>query len=99
MHRTPIRCSSAFHLEGARSRRRFWKRCLCGLAALGLFFVAAGQARPDFMYWGENGRGEIRRANLDGTEVTTLVTGLNGPSGPALDFAGGMIWGDFFSGD
>src|SRR5262249_10925154 len=64
----------------------------CGLAALGLFLAAVGQARPDFMYFSEFGRGVIRRANLDGTEMTTLVRRLNGPIGPALDFAGGMIW-------
>jgi sugar lactone lactonase YvrE len=86
-------------MEGAPSRGRFWKRCLCGLAALGLFLVATGQARPDFIYWSDAGRGEIRRANLDGTEMTTLVSRLSFPSGPALDFAGGMIWADFTGGD
>src|SRR5262249_30804153 len=99
MHSAPIRSSSALHIEGALSRRRFLQRFLRGLAALGLFFVAAGQARPDFMYWSEWGSGQIRRANPDGTEMTTLVSGQAGPSGPALDFAGGMIWGNFFSGD
>jgi hypothetical protein len=86
-------------MEGARSRRRFWQRFLYGLAALNLFLVAAGQARPDFIYWCDAGRGEILRANLDGTQVTTLVSGLSSPVGPALDFAGGMIWSDLFIGD
>jgi hypothetical protein len=61
---------------------------------LGLLLVAAGQARPDFIYWSNHDSGEIRRSNLDGTEMTTLVSGLSGPAGPALDFAGGMIWAD-----
>jgi hypothetical protein len=69
------------------------------LAILGLFLGAASQARPDFIYWSDAGRGEIRRANLDGTEMTTLVSRLSFPSGPALDFAGGMIWADFTGGD
>jgi hypothetical protein len=67
------------------------------LAALGLLLVAAGHARPDFIYWCNGG--EILRSNLDGTEMTTLLGGLggggtNGPFGPVLDFAGGMIWTD-----
>src|SRR5438132_13214230 len=85
MYRTRIRSWNAFLEESARSRRRFLKRCLCGLAALGLFFVVAGQARPDFIYWCEYGGGKIGRANLDGTEVTTLVSRLGGPWRPALD--------------
>jgi hypothetical protein len=92
MHRTPIRCSSAFHREDALSRRRFCKRCLYSLAALGLFLVAAGQGRPDFIYWSNHDSGEIRRSNLDGTEMTTLLSGLSNNGGPVLDFAGGMIW-------
>src|SRR5262249_52574810 len=99
MYRTRIRSWSAFLKEGARSRRRFWKRFLCGLAAFGLFWGSAAQARAYFIYWSDYGPGEIRRANLDGTEMTTLVSGLSGPFGPALDFAGGMIWGDSGSGD
>jgi hypothetical protein len=65
---------------------------------LNLFLVAAGQARPDFIYWSEADAGKIRRANLDGTELTTLVSRLNWPWGPALDFAGGMIWSSFTDG-
>jgi hypothetical protein len=75
------------------------KRFLCGWAALCLFFVTAVQARPDFIYWSDATRGEIRRANLDGTEMTTLISGLISPYGPALDFAGGMFWAEPFIGD
>jgi sugar lactone lactonase YvrE len=70
------------------------------LAALHLFLVAASPVWPDFIYWSEaDTDGKIRRANLDGTEITTLVSGLSGPTQPALDFAGSMIWADFTGGD
>jgi hypothetical protein len=46
------------------------------------------------MYWSNRSGGEIRRANLDGTGQTILVTGENLPDGPALDIAHGHIyWG------
>ena len=80
MHRASIRNATAFLMEGARSQRRFWKRCFCSLAALHLFLVSTSPVWPDFIYWSEAGRGEIRRANLDGTEITTLVSGLSDPS-------------------
>ena len=54
------------------------------------------------MYWtdgGDSGPGVLRRANLDGSEQTTLVTGLRRPRGVALDLAGGqMYWGEAGSG-
>ena len=36
--------------------------------------------------------GEIRRANLDGSDVETLVTGLVHPSGIAVDPVGGQVY-------
>jgi hypothetical protein len=66
------------------------------LTALVLLFVAAGLARPDFIYWSEFGRGRIGQANLDGTQMTILLTRAGGAFGPALDFAGGMVWGNYF---
>jgi sugar lactone lactonase YvrE len=55
------------------------------------------------MYWtdGTNrGPGVLRRANLDGSEQTTLVTGLQGGRGVALGLAGGqMYWVDSQAGD
>lgn len=49
------------------------------------------------MYWTESS-GRIQRANLDGTNVETLVSGLTGNGlrgGVALDVAAGkMYWGD-----
>jgi hypothetical protein len=49
------------------------------------------------MYWTDYGIDKIKRSNLDGTGVETLIsTGLNGPFGLALDIAGGkMYWTDF----
>ena len=48
------------------------------------------------MYWTDAGTDKIQRANLDGTQVEDLVTtGLDFPSGLALDVAGGkMYWID-----
>jgi hypothetical protein len=50
------------------------------------------------MYWTDgtnSGPGVLRRANLDGSEQTTLVTGLSGARGVALDLAGGqMYWAE-----
>jgi sugar lactone lactonase YvrE len=42
------------------------------------------------MYWADVG--EIRRANLDGTEVTTLVSDILGPLGIALDVPARKIY-------
>jgi hypothetical protein len=58
------------------------------------------RARSDFIYWSDYGSGDIRRANLDGSGQTTLVTGLNVPSQVALDLAAGqMYWGNIGGGD
>src|SRR5205814_2722375 len=39
-----------------------------------------------------NASGKVRRANLDGTNIQDLVTGMNYPYGAALDIAGGKIY-------
>jgi hypothetical protein len=45
------------------------------------------------------GSGAIRRANVDGSSMVTLVSGLSDPTGLSLDFAGGhMYWADRFHG-
>lgn len=89
-------------------RRHHWtaralvppKRIFCPLMILGLFLGATAYARADFIYWSEFGGGNIRRANLDGSGMITLVSGLANPLGPSLDLAGGqMYWGDKGSGD
>ena len=76
------------------------QRVLGGLALLVLVFGGAGQARCQFMYFCDDGSGEIRRANLDGTGQVTLVSRLVGPVGPTLDLAGGqMYWADTQAGE
>ena len=45
------------------------------------------------MYWTDRIQDDIRRANLDGTNIETLVTVPDWPTGLALDVAGGkMYW-------
>ncbi len=53
-------------------------------------------AGPSRMYWLDRGTDRIQRANLDGSNVESLVTaGLSGPKELALDVAGGkMYWTD-----
>lgn len=50
------------------------------------------------VYWADyanNGSGAIYQANLDLTDVTTLITGRTGPAGITLDVAAGKIyWSD-----
>ncbi len=66
--------------------------------AIGSLFVVLGAttARADAsgkVYWTDTGRDNIRRANLDGSNVEVLVTGVDWPVGLALDPAGGkMYW-------
>ena len=49
--------------------------------------------------WSEQRAGRIRRANLDGSGVTTLLQGLTRPLHVALDLAGGKIyWSDLDAG-
>ena len=49
----------------------------------------------NLMYWVDWGTNKIQRANLNGTNVQDLVTGLRDPEGIALDVAGGkMYWTD-----
>jgi parallel beta-helix repeat protein len=55
----------------------------------------ATTAHAQKMYWAEQGPDSISRANIDGTGVEELVTGLSFPVGIALDGAGGkMYWVD-----
>jgi uncharacterized protein YjbI with pentapeptide repeats len=47
------------------------------------------------MYWTDRSTHKIQRANLDGTNVEDLITGLNDPINIALDVAAGkMYWGN-----
>lgn len=50
------------------------------------------------MYWvNQTGNGQIRRANLDGTNIETLInSGLTGPIDITLDITGGrMYWAEY----
>jgi len=52
------------------------------------------------IYWTDAAGGDIRRANADGSGSQTLVSGLNVPTGIALDLSGGkMYWADDGGGD
>jgi uncharacterized repeat protein (TIGR01451 family) len=47
------------------------------------------------MYWTEQQASVIKRANVDGTSIETLVTSLGLPAGIALDGSGKMYWAEF----
>ena len=44
------------------------------------------------LYWADSDAGKIQRANLDGSEVQTIVSGLEDPEGIALDAVGWKIY-------
>ena len=44
------------------------------------------------LYWADSEAGKIQRANLDGSEVQTIVSGLEDPEGIALDVGSGKIY-------
>ena len=51
------------------------------------------------IYWTDSSRGTLHRANLDGSNVETLITGADAPHGLALDVDGGqMYWVDWDTG-
>ena len=53
---------------------------------------------PTKIYWVDRGTDKLQRANLDGSQVEDLVTGLGDPAGVALDMAGGKVyWTDWDS--
>ena len=61
-------------------------------------FVYTPPTDPTFsrIYWTDWSRETIQRANLDGSEVETLVSGLRTPRGITLDVASGkMYWTDY----
>ncbi|MCP4639089.1 MAG: DUF5050 domain-containing protein [bacterium] len=49
-------------------------------------------ATGGYMYWAHGSTGTVKRANLDGSGVTDLVTGLSFASGIALDVSGSYIY-------
>ena len=57
------------------------------------FTIGSASADASYVYWTDWEDGKIQRANLDGTNVQDLVTGLRTPSGIAVDVVGGkMYW-------
>ena len=63
------------------------------IAILALTFgVGLPSANAQKMYWPDVSTGKIQRADLDGSNVEDIVTGLNAPFGVALDAAGGKIY-------
>ena len=57
--------------------------------------TSVAQDSAVYMYWTDGTTNKIQRANLDGTNVQDLITGLVRPIGIALDLAGGkMYWTD-----
>lgn len=44
------------------------------------------------MYWADTGVSGVRRANLDGTSIETLITGGNNPQAVALDLSAGKFY-------
>lgn len=75
------------------------KRFIFLLAVLATLLGMAGQVRSEVIYWTQNNNstagGDIHRANLDGSDQTILVRGLDGPRGINLDpNSGKMYWAD-----
>ncbi|MFC1980541.1 hypothetical protein ACFLVS_06885 [Chloroflexota bacterium] len=68
---------------------------LCMVTALLPYTPVVAAAQSPKVYWTDAGTDKIQRANLDGTSVEDLVTGLGNPHGIALDVAGSkMYWTD-----
>ena len=54
--------------------------------------VPIAAATENKIYWADGSDGMIRRSNLDGSEVETVLSNLNGPKHIALDTTNGMIY-------
>lgn len=68
-------------------------RSLAFLPAVGIILgIAVSAANAQKMYWGESGAGKIRRANLDGTNVEDLISGLVFPAIAIDEGARKMYW-------
>lgn len=79
------------------------KRWLLGATVMAALLGMARQGRCGYLVWTDNVNfgpgGDIRRANLDGSGQSTLISGLNSPDGVAVDPATGkMYWGDYLFG-
>ena len=57
------------------------------------FAIGSAGPEPAYLYWTNWAEGEIQRADLDGSNVQSLVTGLSTPVGMKLDEPNGkMYW-------
>jgi sugar lactone lactonase YvrE len=70
---------------------KVFTRLLC-VVLFSLFGSSATAQPASRMYWADAGAGKFQRANLDGTSVEDLITGLGNPQGIALDLAGGKMY-------
>ncbi|MCY3669433.1 MAG: hypothetical protein OXH81_27595 [Gemmatimonadetes bacterium] len=75
-------------------------RLSSGQPAVGVqvrLFDLADMSQTPQMYWTHQtdeteGTGKIQRANLDGSNIETLISGLDKPFGLALDVTGGKVY-------
>ncbi|MBI5764279.1 MAG: hypothetical protein HZA51_12225 [Planctomycetes bacterium] len=44
------------------------------------------------LYWSDGNRGKVQRANLDGSNIEDILTGLDKPYGMAADFNAGFLY-------
>lgn len=85
----------------SQSSHHAWRWRSVALAALFTFslWLSPPLLHAQKIYWTDVGNDKIQRANLDGSAVQDLVTGLNFPFGIALNVAAGkMYWTDFSNG-
>ncbi len=74
--------------------RRSWVGIL---ALVGMAFTP-DFANADSIYFADEGTHSIRQANLNGSNVTTIVSGLNAPRGVAIDTTSQQLyWTDAFA--
>jgi hypothetical protein len=69
------------------------------LLSLIVGLAQARESRSDQIYWADYNAGTVQRANIDGTGTQTLVTGLVGPIGLALDLPAGQMYFSNFPGN
>jgi sugar lactone lactonase YvrE len=77
------------------TKERFMRRRSLYLLAICSLLAVTQSAVADFIYFGSAaaaGRGSIKRSNLDGSDVITLVGGLTQPDQIALDLVNGHIY-------
>ncbi|KAA3600047.1 MAG: DUF5050 domain-containing protein, partial [Calditrichaeota bacterium] len=67
------------------------------LLSLSLGFALVSNSFAQKIYWADFGMSKIQRSDLDGSNVEDLISsGLNGPSGIALDLTNSkMYWADY----